>query len=140
MLAAVGVLLAAPSIWFFAKVPLLWRDLDAYLQATGAVDPAIVLLHGPLYSFLARFPLFVGHVVESVGSNVGALGEFLHQPSLTDSGVFLLVLLQHAALLTVQFYFVATLTATVDSHFAGDCSGGEPNALCLRALRRIGGA
>lgn len=109
--AGIAILLAAPSTWFLATVPPLWRDFDAYLQTTGGIDPATVLLHGPLYSFLARLPLFVGYLIENGGgAEARALGGFLLQPTLTDSGVFALVLLQHAALLGAQFYFVVTVT------------------------------
>ena len=110
ILAGLVILLSAPSIWFITTVPPLWRDVDAYIQTTGGVDTATVLLHGPLYTFLARLPLFLGHLLESgAGTDARSLGEFLLRPTLTDSGVFALVLVQHAALLASQFYFVVTV-------------------------------
>ena len=103
-----ALVLAAPSLWFLITVPPLWRDVDAYVQTTAAVDPSIVLLHGPLYSLLARLPLYFGHLIGA--DDWRAFSHFLLRPILTDAGVFILLLLQHAALLAVQFYFVRTVT------------------------------
>ena len=111
LVALAAIALATPSIWFVATIPPLWRDIDAYIQTTGRPDPTTVLLHGPLYSALARWPLYLGYVLENRGSSdLRGLGDFLLRPSLSDSGVFALLLLQHAALLAAHLYFVTAVT------------------------------
>lgn len=110
-LALVLIILGAPSAWLLTAVPPLWRDMDAYTQVATPPSPGNILLHGPLYSFLARLPLYVGYAVaHPVDAPVRSVGEFLISPSLTDAGVFLLIALQHAALAAAQFFFITTVT------------------------------
>jgi hypothetical protein len=111
-LAAAGLaalIIAAPSIWFLSTIPPLWRDVDAYIQTTSRPGPATVLLHGPLYGFLARVPLYFGYWLEASAGEARPFVDFFLRPALTDSGVFALLLLQQAALLAAQWYFVATI-------------------------------
>ena len=105
----VALILATPSMWFLAKIPPLWRDIDAYIQTTAEPGPSTILLHAPLYGFAARIPLYVGHLFAASGDETKSFGEFFIAPQLTDAGVFLLLFLQHAALLAVQLYFIATV-------------------------------
>src|SRR5688572_22174294 len=102
-----GVLLLclfAPSVWMIATIPPLWRDSDAYLQLT--VHPLVTTFwgHGPAYCYLAKIPLFLGEQWDRwQGIAVAAIepGSSL----LTDSGVWLLIILQHLALGGAAFYF-----------------------------------
>ena len=111
---AMAAVLVAPSIWLLATLPPLWRDIDAYIQTTAGPGPSTILMHGPLYCFLARLPLYLGHLWENAGSEaIRSLPEFLLAPSLSDSGVILLIFLQHAALLGAHLYFVAAVSASV---------------------------
>src|SRR6266513_3265169 len=102
----VAVLLA-PSIWMLTVVPPLWRDVDAYIQVTQPPGSATILQYGPLYCFAARIPLYLGYAIDSVGvgGTLPTLGFFI-RPILTDSGVFLLLVLQHAALCFAAFYLI----------------------------------
>jgi hypothetical protein len=88
-------------------VPPLWRDIDAYIQVTRPPGPETVLQYGPLYCFAARIPLYLGYAIDSVraGHTLPALAFFIH-PVLTDSRVFLLLLVQHAALCFAGFYLI----------------------------------
>ena len=108
-LAVVAFILAAPSVWFLSTIPPLWRDIDAYIQTTGEPSPSTILLHAPLYGFAVRLPLYVGHLLETPGAEIKSFGDFFIAPLLTDSGVLLLVVLQHAALCAVQLFFIATV-------------------------------
>ena len=110
-LLGIALILAAPSIWFLCNIPPLWRDVDAYIQVTGRPGAATVLLHGPLYGFIARVPLYFGHFIESSAPNARSFVDFFLAPSLTDSGVVTLLLLQHAALIATQFGFVAAVAS-----------------------------
>ena len=92
-------------------IPPLWRDVDAYIQVTRPPGPETILQYGPLYCFVARIPLFLGYAIDSVsaGHTLPALAFFIH-PVLTDSGVFLLLLVQHAALCFAAFYLITAVT------------------------------
>ena len=88
-------------------IPPLWRDVDAYIQVTQPPGSATILQYGPLYCFAARIPLYLGYAIDSVGAGatLPTLGFFI-RPILTDSGVFLLLVLQHAALCFAAFYLI----------------------------------
>jgi hypothetical protein len=106
----VAVLLT-PSIWMLTVIPPLWRDVDAYIQVTRPPGPETILQYGPLYCFVARIPLYIGYAIDSLraGHTLPALAFFIH-PVLTDSGVFLLLLVQHAALCFAAFYLITAVT------------------------------
>ena len=115
-LSAPFVLLAVlliPSIWMLAVIPPLWRDVDAYLQVTRPPGAETILQYGPLYCFGARIPLYLGYAIDSVraGHTLPDLQFFVH-PVLTDSGVFLLLVVQHAALCFAGFYLITLATGT----------------------------
>jgi len=95
-------------------IPPLWRDIDAYIQVTRPPGPETILQYGPLYCFVARIPLFLGYAIDSVsaGHTLPALAFFIH-PVLTDSGVFLLLLVQHAALCFAAFYLITAVSGIV---------------------------
>jgi len=104
-----GAILCAPSVWMLSAIPPLWRDLDAYVQVTHPPGVATILVWGPLYCFAARIPLYLGYARDCLvtGAPFPRLGFFLH-PTLTDSGAFLLVLLQHGALGFSSFYLIVS--------------------------------
>jgi len=89
-------------------IPPLWRNVDAYYQVTQPPGHATILQWGPLYCFVARIPLYVGYAIDcaKAAAPFPALAFFVH-PILTDSGVFLLLLLQHVALCSAAFYLIA---------------------------------
>lgn len=102
------VLLSAPSIWMMSVIPPLWKDVDAYIQLTQPPGFQTILQYGPLYSLLARFPLYVGYAFDSLRTEgvLPALTFFL-RPTLTDSGVLTLLLSQHAALCCSAFFLIS---------------------------------
>ena len=98
-LALLIAILLAPSIWMLSVIPPLWKDVDAYIQVTQPPGVGTVLHYGPLYCFVARIPLYLGHAIDCLraGAPVPTAG-FFFQPVLSDSGVFLLLCLQHLGL------------------------------------------
>jgi hypothetical protein len=103
-----GAVLLAPSIWMLSVIPPLWRDHDAYIQVTYPPGIMTILHFRPLYCFVARIPLYLGYAIECLkaGAPFPTPGFFLH-PTLSDSGVFLLLLFQHLALWCSAFYLIA---------------------------------
>ncbi len=100
VIAAVFFILVAPSAWMLATISPLWKDVDAYGQVTAPPGEATILLYGPAYCFLARLPLYIGYLYDCwrAGTVHPAFTAFFAQPALSDSGVFLLLLVQHLAL------------------------------------------
>jgi hypothetical protein len=101
----------APSIWMLSVIPPLWRDVDAYVQLTLPPGFETILRYGPLYSFAARIPLYVGFAVDCLkaGAPVPNASFFVH-PILTDSGVLALLVSQHLALGLATLHFIAATT------------------------------
>src|SRR5881397_49377 len=90
-----GVILA-PSIWMLSVIPPLWRDVDAYVQLTRPPGFETILQYGPLYSFVARIPLYFGFAVDCLKAGASVPNaSFFVQPILTDSGVLALLVSQH---------------------------------------------
>ncbi len=105
-------LLLAPSIWLFVHIPPLWRDSDSYFQVTGSAAKATYWGHGPLYCFIARVPLWIGERWE--GLSRGDIDAFLRpalRSHLTDTGVLLLILLQHTAHAAAAWLFIVTVSS-----------------------------
>src|ERR1051325_3015720 len=105
--AALLTVLLAPSMWMLSVAPPLWRGVDAYVQVAHPPGQGTLLQFGPLYSFLARIPLYVGYATDSLraGRPLPTLIFFVH-PILTDSGVFALLISQHVSLCCSTFYLI----------------------------------
>jgi hypothetical protein len=92
-----------------ATIPPLWRDSDAYLQLT--VNPLVTTFwgHGPAYCYLAKVPLFLGEQWER-WQGIAAAAIEPGSSLLTDTGVWLLIILQHLALGGAAFYFIGSIS------------------------------
>jgi hypothetical protein len=114
----IGAILLAPSIWMLSVVPPLWRDADAYIQVIGPPGPATILHWGPLYCFVARIPLYLGYAIDSLraGAPFPTPVFFLH-PTLSNSGVFMLLLSQHVALWCSVFYLIVLTSRLLLARF-----------------------
>ena len=103
--------LLTPSIWMLSVSPPLWRDIDAYVQVTQPLGPGTILHYGPLYCFVARIPLYVGYAMDCVARGTPfPTASFFTHPTLTDSGVFTLILSQHISLCFATFYLITETT------------------------------
>ena len=92
-------------------IPPLWRGLDAYVQLTHPPGLQTIVHFGPLYCFGARIPLYIGYIIEClrVGKSFPS-PVFVINPTLNDSGVFLLLLSQHLALFCSALYFIISVS------------------------------
>ena len=104
-----GAILVAPSLWMVATTPPLWRDMDAYAQVTESLAHAAYDGHGSLYCLALRVPLYVGYEVERLtGRILERPRSFFIAPVVTDTGIFLLVAMQHLALAASVLFLVTT--------------------------------
>jgi len=101
-----------PSIWMLIRIPPLWKDVDAYNQTVRPPGLVTILLHGPLYCTLSRVPLWFGYLISGSGP-AESLGYFIKHSQLTDAGVYLLVVLQHAALWFGAVYLIYAIARTL---------------------------
>src|ERR1043166_2437524 len=106
------LILAVPSFWLIVTVAPLWRDSDAYVQTVFPPGGGTILAHAPLYCILSRVPLWLGYLTSGAGPMV-RLGHFIKHTQLTDSGVFALIFVQHAALWGAALFFINTATANL---------------------------
>ena len=130
-----------------AIIPPLWRDSDAYLQLT--MHPLVTTFwgHGPAYCYLAKIPLFLGEQFERWQGIASAAVESGSSP-LTDTGVWLLIIMQHLALGGAAFYFIRSISNSFWIRFAlaliwasnalfytfAHCTGSETLSLILTVL------
>src|ERR1044071_7403079 len=108
-----GVLLLcllAPSVWMMATIPPLWRDADAYVQLTE--DPRVSKFwgHAPVYSYIAKIPLFLGEKWEQIRGLPPVPRTIPAQLPVTDSGIALLIVAQHLGLSLAALLFITTVT------------------------------
>ncbi len=92
-----------------ATVPPLWRDVDAYIQLTQ--DPRLTTFwgHGPAYGYVAKIPLFLGEQWER-WRGMAVVAPESGVSTLTDTGVWLLIIAQHIALAGSALYFIRAIT------------------------------
>jgi hypothetical protein len=103
--------LFAPSAWMIATIPPLWRDADAYIQATENPLVSTFWGHGPAYCYAVKVPLFAGEQLERLRRHIPAThAPASSQPRLTNSGIWLLIVGQHLALCGAAFYFIVAVT------------------------------
>src|SRR3954470_6831626 len=102
--------LLAPSLWMMATIPPLWRDADGYVQLTANPLEATFWGHAPAYCYLARIPLFLGEHWDRFRGIPLAESAQLSSPGITDSGVYLLIAVQHLALAVSVFYFIRAVS------------------------------
>ena len=95
-------------------IPPLWKDIDAYIQVTEPPGVTTILHYAPLYGFLARVPLYLGYAYDCLraGSPLPSRA-FFAQPTLSDSGVSLLLLVQHAALCCCACLVIVSATRSL---------------------------
>ena len=101
-------LLGWPSVWFFAKIPVLWNYMDGFLQVSTKPGEANLLVWPPLYCFGARFPMLIGYLIGG-GTVNGAVRYFSH-PVLTNSAILTLIITQHLAFLGASLVFIRTIS------------------------------
>jgi hypothetical protein len=108
-----ALILFTPSAVLLLTIHPFWRDSDAYAQVTMPPGSMTILQFSPLYCFGARIPLYLGCAYEAlVGRGDSPPLASFHSPLLTDTGVFLLVTLQHLLLLGAQLFLLRSISAT----------------------------
>jgi hypothetical protein len=114
-----------PSIYMLYRYPPLWKDIDAFWQLAAKADAVNILQYPPLYCFLSRIPFAIASGLE---------GHSLHHNLLakqtpTTLGLYLLILLQHIALIGLMIY--AILAVAGPSRVGASC--------CAIVLASMGG-
>jgi hypothetical protein len=104
-------ILFLPSLSMLLTIPPLWKDIDAYIQVTQPPGVPTILHYAPLYCFLARVPLYLGYAYDCLrtGSPLPS-SAFFAWPTLSDSGVQLLLWAQHAALCCCACLVIVSVT------------------------------
>ncbi len=106
-LAVIALCLFAPSLWMLVKIPPLWKDIDAYFQVAFPPSVGPILHYGPGYSFPARLPLYAGYAFDCFRAGLPLPSwRFIAEPTLSDSGVLLLLVVQHAALCFASCFLI----------------------------------
>jgi hypothetical protein len=104
-----AIVLSIPSIYLFCSFPPLWKDVDALAQLTAPACDVNILHYPPLYSFSGRIPFAITSWIADLGIYRPFRSIFdQQQPCL--AGVYLLVILQHLALIAAMAYTVISLT------------------------------
>ena len=104
--------LFAPSAWMIVNIPPLWRDADAYNQVVQPPLTATYWGHGAAYCYLAKLPLFLGEQLERrwMGTPPAAPSDAsITLTTITDTGVWLLIIAQHLALCGATFLLIAAV-------------------------------
>jgi hypothetical protein len=106
-------ILLAPSVWMLRTVPPLWKDVDAYIQVVQPPGVGTILHYAPGYCFTARIPLYIGYSIDCFrrGNTLPGPG-FFYRPTLSDSGVFVLLLSQHLLLVAAAFQLIRLVTGS----------------------------
>jgi hypothetical protein len=102
-----ATLLSVPSIYLLSRYPPLWKDVDALAQLVLPAGDLNILHFPPVYCFLGRIPFVIAFWLTGDHRTLASL--FAQQePSLT--GIYLLVVIQHALLIGAMTYTVISVT------------------------------
>ena len=104
------VLLASPSLYLFLTFRPLWRDSDGFYQVYAGFSEFTILHWPPLYCFLARIPIALGQIINSLFSGQGLPAFRIAPPIFTDLGIYLLIFSQHVLLIGTLFFICVSLT------------------------------
>jgi SAM-dependent methyltransferase len=111
-----AIALSIPSIYLLLFYPPLWKDVDALGQLTAPASVLNILHNPPLYCFFARLPFLITSWIANIWMNRSLYGVFeQQQPSL--EGIYLLVIVQHIALISALTYTIVSLTSNRSLRF-----------------------
>jgi hypothetical protein len=111
-LAILILILAAPSAYCLHSIPPLWRDWDGFTQIHGRINEFTILHWPPLYCFGSRIPLFLDAVLHGT---VFGTGFSFDEPTITEGGVFILLVVQHLLLVAASLLACLTLSRRFSS-------------------------
>ena len=103
-------ILATPSLFLLFTCPPLWRDTDGFNQIASTFAPQGIIHWLPGYCFFGRLIMIVGGVAGSLLTGHGIPYLSIGTPTLNDAGIYLLIIFQHALLVTSLWYLVEVLT------------------------------
>jgi len=111
-----AIALSVPSIYLLFFYPPLWKDVDALGLLTAPASVVNILHSPPLYCFFARIPFWITSWTANIWMNRSLYGVFeQQQPSL--EGIYLLVIVQHIALISALTYTIVSLTSNRSLRF-----------------------
>ena len=109
-LALLFAVLATPSVYLLLNFPPLWRDSDGFWQITGKFNDLTVLHWPPLYCFVARLPIALGQILAALVRGQGIPRISVMHPVMTDLGLSLLLISQHALLIATMLFACVSAT------------------------------
>ena len=105
-----AIVLSIPSIYLLSSFSPLWKDVDALGQLLAPASALNILHYPPLYCFVSRIPFFITSWITNLWVSRPLHGLFEQQePSL--EGIYLLVIVQHIALIAALAYTTLCLTS-----------------------------
>jgi hypothetical protein len=104
-----AIILSVPSIYLLSSYPPLWKDVDAIAQLTLPASSANILHFPPTYCFLGRIPFAIASWM-TAPADLQPFRSLFDQQEPSLAGIYLLIVLQHIALIASLTYTVTSLT------------------------------
>ncbi len=104
--------LSIPSVYLLFVYPPIWKDVDALGQLIYPAYSGNILHFPPIYCFLGRIPFLLASWLPG-GTGEAAPASIFGEQHPTLLGIYLLIILQHLALIAAFAYVVVSITESL---------------------------